>query len=588
MDTKRMIIGMLLIAALGLGYQYFLQIYVYPKHPEWATTNQQPTTAPATEPSFVSTSPADLIGGQSGKSNPNWQIVPSTQPASARIGSNEFQDARYHMAISFVPDGAAIDSVVLNQYRQEVDQPELYTYQTPISYDDPNTHVVSSTHALETLAVIIDGDTTSPVFTGNTPWALTSRTDHSITYSIELTSTNAKTKDDIRVDKQYVIAPVTTDPAAPRGYEVAVNFTVENLSDKPPSVALQFAGPTFPKAETARQDTEIVAGSDDDGSIKLEDAPVGGVASARGFAPGQLIWLGASSNYFNAIVRLPKMGQLASAVAEAINPTSPREERMVRVTMTTKDLTDKPLPPGGSASLGLNVFLGPKLRSLLDSQYYSSYPLSYDKTLVMVSGICAFCTFPALISFLVMLLNGFHHVLFGDWGLAIIALVCCVRLCLHPITKKSQVSMLKMQKLAPEMERLKKKFGDDKEGFTKAQMELYKNVGFTPILGCSPMFLQMPIFIALWRALQTTFELRQAPFLEFFKVHFTWIHDLSQPDFLVKFSSPVPLYVFGWHLAGLNVLPLAMAVVTFINQKYFTPKPAALTPEQEQQQKMKV
>jgi YidC/Oxa1 family membrane protein insertase len=169
--------------------------------------------------------------------------------------------------------------------------------------------------------------------------------------------------------------------------------------------------------------------------------------------------------------------------------------------------------------------------------------------------------------------------------LAIIALVCGVRLILHPITKRSQVSMMKMQKLAPEVERLKKKFGDDKEGFSKAQMELYKTVGFTPVLGCLPMFLQMPIFIALWRALQTTFELRQAPFLEFFGIHFTWIHDLSLPDFLVKFSHPIPL-PFGWHMAGINVLPLAMAVVTFVNQKYFTPKPAAMTPEQQQQQQM--
>jgi YidC/Oxa1 family membrane protein insertase len=182
------------------------------------------------------------------------------------------------------------------------------------------------------------------------------------------------------------------------------------------------------------------------------------------------------------------------------------------------------------------------------------------------------------------LLAAIHFVL-RDWGLAIIALVCVVRLILHPITKKSQVSMMKMQKLAPEIERLKKKFGDDKDGFTKAQMEMYKSVGFTPVLGCLPMFLQMPIFIALWRALQTTFELRQAPFLYFFGRHWTWIHDLSQPDSLVKFAHPIPL-PFGWHMAGINVLPLAMAVVSFINMKYFTPKPVASTPEQEQQQKM--
>jgi YidC/Oxa1 family membrane protein insertase len=110
-------------------------------------------------------------------------------------------------------------------------------------------------------------------------------------------------------------------------------------------------------------------------------------------------------------------------------------------------------------------------------------------------------------------------------------------------------------------------------------------VGFTPILGCLPMFIQMPIFIALWRALQTTFELRQAPFLYFFGIHFSWIHDLSQPDGLVKFASPIPL-IFGMSISAINILPLAMAVVTFINQKYFTPKPAAASPEQEQQQKM--
>jgi YidC/Oxa1 family membrane protein insertase len=185
----------------------------------------------------------------------------------------------------------------------------------------------------------------------------------------------------------------------------------------------------------------------------------------------------------------------------------------------------------------------------------------------------------------VWILAGLHFVL-RDWGLAIIALVCFVRLLLHPITKRSQVSMMGMQKMAPQMELLKKKFANDPTALQQAQTELYKSVGFTPVLGCLPMFLQMPIFIALWRSLQTTFELRQAPFLYFFGIHFTWIHDLSMPDALVKFSSPFIVPYFLWHINGLNLLPLLMAVVTFINMKYFTPQPAATTPEQQQQQKM--
>jgi YidC/Oxa1 family membrane protein insertase len=137
-----------------------------------------------------------------------------------------------------------------------------------------------------------------------------------------------------------------------------------------------------------------------------------------------------------------------------------------------------------------------------------------------------------------------------------------------------------MGKLGPEVERLKKKYGDDKDELNRQMMGLYKDQGIGMYLGCAPMFLQMPIWIALWSALQSTFELRQAEFL----YGFTWIHDLSKPDALIHFSTPIPL-VFGWHLASINVLPLLMMVVTWMNQKYM-PQPTATTPEQEQQQKM--
>jgi YidC/Oxa1 family membrane protein insertase len=202
----------------------------------------------------------------------------------------------------------------------------------------------------------------------------------------------------------------------------------------------------------------------------------------------------------------------------------------------------------------------------------------YDQTLVLASGMCAFCTFQWLINILVWLLGIFHFVL-RDWGLAIIALVVLVRLILHPITKRSQVSMMNMSKMGPEMERLKKKYADDKDELNKQMMKFYKEQGTGPLLGCLPLFLQMPIWIALWSALQSTFELRQAPFLW----GFTWIDDLSRPDALISFH-PIPL-PFGFHIDALNVLPILMAIVTWMNQKY-TPQAMAATPEQEQQQKM--
>jgi YidC/Oxa1 family membrane protein insertase len=169
----------------------------------------------------------------------------------------------------------------------------------------------------------------------------------------------------------------------------------------------------------------------------------------------------------------------------------------------------------------------------------------------------------------------------GDWGLAIILLVGLVRLLLHPITKRSQVQMMKMGKLGPEVEKLKKKHGDNKEALNREMMQLYKEQGFAPIFGCLPMFLQMPIWIALYSALQTTFELRQEPFLW----GFTWIKDLSKPDYLIQFRTPFTLFFEFLTFDGLNILPILMGVVFWFNHKY-TPKPAAMTPEQEQQQKM--
>src|SRR5256885_17226346 len=105
-------------------------------------------------------------------------------------------------------------------------------------------------------------------------------------------------------------------------------------------------------------------------------------------------------------------------------------------------------------------------------------------TLVMTasSGIawfCSICTWQWLINVLVWMLTAFH-VVTRDWGLAIIGLVLLVRLLLHPITKRLHVNMVKMQKMGPEMEKLKKKYANDKEALQRSEMQFYKDRGFTP------------------------------------------------------------------------------------------------------------
>jgi len=140
--------------------------------------------------------------------------------------------------------------------------------------------------------------------------------------------------------------------------------------------------------------------------------------------------------------------------------------------------------------------------------------------------------------------------------------------------------------MGPEIERLKAKHGDNKDELNKAMMQFYKEQGVTPILGCLPMFLQMPIWIALYSSLQSTFELRQSPFLMFFGHHLTWIKDLAHPDRLFYFpNNPINLYFF--HLDAINVLPIFLGIVSWIQAKVMrSQQPPASTPEQAQQQKM--
>jgi YidC/Oxa1 family membrane protein insertase len=138
------------------------------------------------------------------------------------------------------------------------------------------------------------------------------------------------------------------------------------------------------------------------------------------------------------------------------------------------------------------------------------------------------------------------HGLIHNWGVAIILLTVLVKVLLFPLTHKSMQSMQEMRKLQPEVEKLKAKFGDDKEKMNVAVMQLYQQHKVNPLGGCLPLLLQMPVWLALYATLQTSVELYRQPFL--------WIRDLTAYD---------PIYV----------LPLAMGASSFVMQK-LSPQPA--------------
>ncbi|MBL7017092.1 MAG: membrane protein insertase YidC [Kiritimatiellales bacterium] len=163
-----------------------------------------------------------------------------------------------------------------------------------------------------------------------------------------------------------------------------------------------------------------------------------------------------------------------------------------------------------------------------------------------------------------------HFAVFGSYGIAILILTVIVRVIFWPLTHKSTESMKRMQALQPQMAAIKEKHKDNPQLMQQKTMALYKENKVNPMGGCLPMFVQIPVFIALFAVLRSAIELRYSSFL--------WINDLSEPENL--FAGMVPV------VGSLNILPILMAATMMWQQKLTTGANAAATPEQKQQQKM--
>jgi YidC/Oxa1 family membrane protein insertase len=142
----------------------------------------------------------------------------------------------------------------------------------------------------------------------------------------------------------------------------------------------------------------------------------------------------------------------------------------------------------------------------------------------------------------------------GNWGIRIILLSAVLKAVLWPLSFTSARSMRRMQKLQPQMQELQKKYANEPVRQRQEMQKLYKENGVNPLGGCLPLLLQMPIFFALYRVLQNGIDLRGAGFL-------LWMTDLSRPEILIPFASPI----LG--MPGIGLLPVLMGVSMFWQQK---------------------
>jgi YidC/Oxa1 family membrane protein insertase len=227
-------------------------------------------------------------------------------------------------------------------------------------------------------------------------------------------------------------------------------------------------------------------------------------------------WAGFSAQYFVAIA-LPANGTtpvILETVATGITDDKNAQEKTPIVRLDS----------GGSS---YRVFMGPKERDVLTAAGHQ-----LDRALDF--GWFWFIALP-LLYVLKML-----HSISGNYGVDIILLTTLVKVVTIPLTQSSLRNMKAMQKLQPEMTRLRERYKDDQGALQKEMMELYKRHQVNPLSGCLPMILQMPIFVGLYNALNHSIELRHAPFM-------LWINDLSSPDKLpiAGFHVPVLTIVMG-------------------------------------------
>ncbi|MCC6486203.1 MAG: membrane protein insertase YidC [Candidatus Hydrogenedentes bacterium] len=220
--------------------------------------------------------------------------------------------------------------------------------------------------------------------------------------------------------------------------------------------------------------------------------------------------------------------------------------------------------PGASLASSAKVYIGPSERNQL-KRAWATLETSHR-----------FFQYPELMNWfatmLLSLLNWFYGII-PNYGVAIILLTILVRTAMFPLTIKQMRSMKRMQLLAPEMEKIKEKCGDDPQELNKRMMEMYRERGVNPLGGCFPLLLQMPVFIALYRMLWSTYELRGAPFI-------WWIKDLSEPDKLLHFPFLAGIPFFGQHIQYLNVLPILCAVAMIVSTKLMPMSGPTQNPQQ--------
>lgn len=435
----------------------------------------------------------------------------------------------------------------------------------------------------------------------------------------------------IKLTKTYT---VKTD-----AYHVDCNLTIENLSPTQQGICFDLTGPAgIGREDVGREDRKALAGlRDTSGQINGIRANISDFDARKKIdeivlnQPNtQFLWTAITSKYFTAIlVPLPHQDKAfcdwvngrrnkegdrqiiskerrglrfailrfftgksykeevenTGKVALFFNP-APQEGPKNQKIATALSIDFFTLSPqgqtGASRQYDFLLYLGPKDKGLFDKNpLYKN--LGFLHTIDFMPCFCCPSAIIQPLAFgILWLMKWLHGFWPHNYGIVIIILVLLVRLILHPLTKKGQVSMSEYSKFQslPEVQEIRKKYSKDIMEMNRRIAEVQKKHGLSHsmmLMGMLPTLVQMPIWIALYSAIYASIDLRGAGFLP------VWITDLSAPDALFRFPGGFTLPILG---DTFNLLPILMGIAFYLQQKLMPSQATATTPEAAQQQKI--
>ena len=212
-------------------------------------------------------------------------------------------------------------------------------------------------------------------------------------------------------------------------------------------------------------------------------------------------WSAMLQHYFVAALIPPNTNQEIDLYGRSIN------ERHYTAGIKTPTLHVK---NGDNIQTGYQIYLGPKEHQRLEK-------IADNLDLTVDYGKLTIISQPLFI------IMEWIHDITNNWGWSIVFLTVLIKLAFYPLSAASYRSMAAMRKLTPKLASLKERFGDDKQKFNKAMMDLYRTEKINPLGGCLPILAQMPVFLAFYWVLVESIELRQAPFI-------FWLQDLTAID----------------------------------------------------------